>query len=190
MGHVDSLRLLCASLAATAVLAFALGAATTLWLLSPHLPTSAATPPPGMPAVPVSGLAVSAAQAAAPPAAPPAIPPPPGAQAQDTAGAPGQAAPQSATQSTLGAPPPSASAAPPPAASSAPPPAAAAPAAVAPAPAGGKAAAAAAPPPMPPRALSDNRGQTYQVHLGTFRDAATAERLATCLLYTSPSPRD
>lgn len=35
---------------------------------------------------------------------------------------------------------------------------------------------------MPPRALSDHRDQTYQVHLGIFRDAATAERLKTVLL--------
>lgn len=188
MGDGGFVRLILASLAATAVLAFAFGGATALWLVSPYLhaatPTVAETATPSaagdrLGSLPSTGALVPAA--AASPVETPAAAPSPAtgstASTDDVHGAAaGPAAPaEAAASAPAGAPPMAQPRAP----------AGAPPAAVSGASAGASPAAAAmrspTPSPTPPRALSDRRDQTYQVQLGTFRDAATAERLKTIL---------
>lgn len=176
MGDGGFVRLILASLAATAVLAFAFGGATALWLVSPYLhaatPTVAETAAPSaagdrLGSLPSTGALVPAA--AASPVETPAAAPSPAtgstASTDDVHGAAaGPAAPAEAAASAPAGAPPMAQPR---------------------APAGASPAAAAmrspTPSPTPPRALSDRRDQTYQVQLGTFRDAATAERLKTIL---------
>jgi hypothetical protein len=176
MGQGTSRRLIFAGMAATTVVAFALGAATAVWLISPYLQPTAATAhsPDGSPIAPGLSPAQAAAGSAASsgegdPAPPAGTAPAPtgrestgnestgnGSTAKESAGAAGgDPGPKG--------PPGAAAAAPPSEAASDQP----------------LAAAAGVP---PPRALSDQRDQPYHVHLGVFRDAATAERVRAILL--------
>ena len=166
MRTTESQRLILASLAATAALAFALGAATVLWLVSPHVRTAAGPLPLSSAAAQILPLAAAAGSSESPGAA---------ASGATDAGRydttfPG--APDQATSPVVPTQPPAlpAGAAQAPPAATSMPPASDRQTIVSPAAAPAKA-------PSVPSPLILDRGQAYQVHLGAFRDAQAAERL-------------
>lgn len=166
MRTTESQRLVLVSLTVTAVLAFALGAATALWLVSSHMRTASGPLPPSGAAAHILPFAAAAASSESPSAA--------ASRATDAEGTETASsdAPNQATSPVIPTQPPApvAGAAQIPPAASSMPPASDRQTIVSPAAAPAKA-------PSAPSSLMLDPRQVYQVHLGAFRDAQAAERL-------------